>query len=619
MSAMTPTRVGEIRPSQLLWSFGVGAVVDLPNFSVMVLGADDWEEARGQPIAEERLLVAIRRSLGPQVARLLAPPPAPQSEGPYDPVGEAARIGVPVATFPEWFRCPICQLLAPLETRLFEFKPNPYRPDLARYVHALCSRAKGKPPTAVPARFLVACERGHMDDFPWVYFVHRGQPGCTGTLKFYEVGASLETANLWVECNECGNKRSMVEAFGQRQGSGLPACRGRHPHLREASGHCPERLKAILLGASNSWFPETRSVLSVPTHAGKLAQLVEEKWLYLGNATSPEVLRAFLNSLGFSEFATFDEQEVWREVESRRTAAEEGVTGGDEEADLKGPEWEVLSRPDPGLNGKDFWLSEVEAPRKFANLVESVVLGERLREVDALIGFTRLRSAGESNQGEARVRRAPLASQPPRWVPATEVHGEGVFLRFGLRRIREWAGKDGSRARERLLRRAHRGWRSARGLDPPEADFPGVVYAMLHSLSHALMREFSLECGYNSASIRERIYAPTGEEVDRAGILIYTAAPDSEGTLGGLVSLGRPAELGRLLGQALERARLCASDPLCSEHDPIKDGTLHGAACHACLFAPETSCEIGNRYLDRAVIVPTFRSTAIAFFGADPA
>jgi hypothetical protein len=200
-----------------------------------------------------------------------------------------------------------------------------------------------------------------------------------------------------------------------------------------------------------------------------------------------------------------------------------------------------------------------------------------------------------------------------------EVHGEGLFLRFGLDRIREWAEKNGSRTRERLLRQAHREWRSARRLDPPEADFPGIVYAMLHSLSHALMREFSLECGYNSASISERIYAPTGEEVDRAGILIYTAAPDSEGTLGGLVSLGRPAELGRLLAQALERARLCASDPLCSEHDPTKDGTLHGAACHACLFAPETSCEIGNRYLDRAVIVPTFRSTAIAFFGADPA
>ena len=142
---------------------------------------------------------------------------------------------------------------------------------------------------------------------------------------------------------------------------------------------------------------------------------------------------------------------------------------------------------------------------------------------------------------------------------------------------------------------------------------------MLHSLSHALMREFSLECGYNAASIRERIYAPGGPEAEEGSILIYTAAPDSEGTLGGLVSLGEPDELGRLLDQALAHAGLCASDPLCSEHDPTKDGTLHGAACHACLFAPETSCEVGNRYLDRALVVPTYRDAKAAIFELQPA
>jgi hypothetical protein len=459
----------------------------------------------------------------------------------------------------------------------------------------------------------VACGKGHMDDFPWVYFVHRGQPGCLSSLKFYEVGASLETANLWVECSDCGKKRSMVEAFGQKDEAALPACRGRHPHLREASGGCTERLKALLLGASNSWFPESRSVLSVPTRAGKLAQLVEQKWLYLGNATNLDVLKAFLKSPGFGEFAEFNDEEIWREVESRRNGPEDRATGGNEESDLKGPEWEVFSKPDPSLNGKDFWLTEVLPPPHFSVVVESVVLGERLREVNALVGFTRLRSAGETSPGETRVRRAPLSSLPPSWVPSTEVRGEGVFIRFARESICGWAERDSAKRRGGVLLQAHGKWRASRGLEP-EADFPGRVYAMLHSLSHALMREFSLECGYNSASIRERIYGPTQDGDDRAGLLIYTAAPDSEGTLGGLVGLGRAAELGRLLSQALERASLCASDPLCSEHDPRKDGSLHGAACHACLFAPETSCEIGNRYLDRTMIVPTFRSEDAAFF-----
>lgn len=138
---------------------------------------------------------------------------------------------------------------------------------------------------------------------------------------------------------------------------------------------------------------------------------------------------------------------------------------------------------------------------------------------------------------------------------------------------------------------------------------------MLHTLAHLLIRELALECGYNAASIRERIYADTGTGDPQAGILVYTAAADSDGTLGGLVELGKPENLGRLLEQALSRAKVCSSDPLCSEHDPEKDRTLHGAACHACAFVSETSCEKGNRYLDRALVVPTLEDTEAAFFG----
>jgi hypothetical protein len=137
---------------------------------------------------------------------------------------------------------------------------------------------------------------------------------------------------------------------------------------------------------------------------------------------------------------------------------------------------------------------------------------------------------------------------------------------------------------------------------------------MLHSLSHLLIRELALECGYNAASIRERIYADTAGDQPQAGILIYTAAADSDGTLGGLVDLGKPENLGRLLTQALNRAKICSSDPLCSEHDPEKDRSLHGAACHACSFVAETSCERGNRYLDRSLLISTLERTDAAFF-----
>jgi Domain of unknown function (DUF1998) len=159
----------------------------------------------------------------------------------------------------------------------------------------------------------------------------------------------------------------------------------------------------------------------------------------------------------------------------------------------------------------------------------------------------------------------------------------------------------------------HRGWRNSRKLDPDES-YPGIRYAMLHTLSHLLIRELALECGYNAASIRERIYANTEGDRKQAGILIYTAAADSDGTLGGLVELGRPDNLGRLLKQSLTRAGICSSDPLCSEHKPADDRSLHAAACHACSFVSETSCELGNRYIDRALLVPTLETNDAAFF-----
>ncbi len=168
-------------------------------------------------------------------------------------------------------------------------------------------------------------------------------------------------------------------------------------------------------------------------------------------------------------------------------------------------------------------------------------------------------------------------------------------------------------ARNANLFAGHRGWRNARKLDPGEV-YPGIRYAMIHTLSHLLIRELSLECGYNAASIRERIYADTQGDRKQAGILIYTAAADSDGTLGGLVELGRPENLGRLIKQALTRAEICSSDPLCSEHKPSEDRSLHAAACHACSFVSETSCEAGNRYIDRALIVPTLETSDTAFF-----
>lgn len=208
---------------------------------------------------------------------------------------------------------------------------------------------------------------------------------------------------------------------------------------------------------------------------------------------------------------------------------------------------------------------------------------------------------------------ASLSRSKPDWVPANQVHGEGIFVQFDEAALVKWEALDGVKKVDQMLRGGHKGWRNSRHLDPNEG-YPGIRYAMLHTLSHLLIRELALECGYNAASIRERIYADTSGDSPQAGILIYTAAADSDGTLGGLVDLGKPENLGRLLEQALNRSKICSSDPLCSEHDPEKDRSLNGAACHACSLVAETSCERGNRYLDRSLLIPTLERADAAFF-----
>ena len=612
-------QVGQLNPSQLLYTYGIGAIVDLPQLSVIVTGLEDWptDPSIAREVTEARLLRAVRAQLGGQVKKLVFPPMTEETGPLPDPFDEQARIGVPVAAFPRWMVCPSCRLLAPLKSGLFELKPDLYHPDRTHYEHSNCNKP-GKKPTVLPARFLVACESGHLDDFPWVEFAHHDRPACDAPLlRLSEYGASGEARDLEVKCDTCGARRRLADAFGRENRENMPLCRGRRPHLRDFDPGCERNMRAIVLGASNSWFPVILATVAIPEATDRLALLVEEHWAILQNATTPEVLEAFFNIGQLGAFAGYSRADLWKAIQRKRT----GIETEDESVkpDLRSPEWQVLSQPDPARNSSDFRLRPVEPPAGFANRIAQVVLVERLREVQALVGFTRIDSPGElAEPGTEEIQSiAPIARHPPTWVPAVEVRGEGILIRFDEARLQAWLTRASVKGRDAEFLDSHTRWRASRSIVPPEANYPGLRYAVLHSFSHALIRQLALECGYTFASIRERIYSRNPDEAGgpMAGILIYTAAPDSEGTLGGLVSLGEPKALERHIEAALESARLCASDPTCAEHQPSQTGiSVHGAACHACMFAPETSCERGNRYLDRSLLVRTVEREDLAFF-----
>ena len=612
MSDMSP--VGEVRTSQVLWTYGPGALIDLPSLSVVTMGIDRWEKDRCIQIEEARLLSAVRNVLGPQIESLRMPP-FRQSED-IDPYSAEALIGVPVKPFPRWLRCVKCGLLSEFDLGLFKLKENRYRPENTRFVHEACKGSRGnlaaKDADAVPARFLLACRNAHLDDFPWHYFVHSGPSSCKGTLRFFESGASLQTENLWVKCDECGASRNMAHAFGKSGRENLPRCRGRHPHLDRYDGGCEERARAVLLGATNSWFPITLSALAIPLGRDPVLQLVRDGWDYFADVGSEAEVALIANTLR----KTGALPGIDKHSPAAICAAIEAVRAGEtqcrvSEADIKGPEWDVLIDPSPPTDWPHFLSKPVAAPKGFETRISGVLLLERLREVNALLGFTRVEAPEESADPDERPPMADLCAEAATWVPAGQVHGEGIFLRFDEEALRNWEERDSVRTRNAKLISGHRGWRNSRKLDPDDA-YPGARYVLLHTVAHLLIRELALECGYNAAGIRERIYADTGSE--QAGILVYTAAAGSDGTLGGLVNLGEPESLGRLLAQALSRAGICSSDPLCAEHEPDKDRSLHAASCHACSFVSETSCERGNRYIDRAFVVPTLDVAEAAFF-----
>jgi hypothetical protein len=251
--------------------------------------------------------------------------------------------------------------------------------------------------------------------------------------------------------------------------------------------------------------------------------------------------------------AKYTDDQIWRVVERKRR----GETEQPDPEDLKTPEYRVLTAPRQAPASNLFRIREGTVPLEHSRWLERVVLADRLREVRSLIGFTRIESPGEEEGEAEKERRGPISRGAPRWAPSSETRGEGLFLQFREEEVQKWV--DGKAVRDREFYSSHKQWKLMRRIRMPEAGYPGLRFVLLHSFAHALIRQFALECGYTGASLRERIYSkgPEEENGPMAGVLLYTAAPDSEGTLGGLVALGEAAALARHIDCALDAARLC--------------------------------------------------------------
>jgi hypothetical protein len=310
----------------------------------------------------------------------------------------------------------------------------------------------------------------------------------------------------------------------------------------------------------------------------------------------------------FPSLEPFPLLEVWTAILKQRGEIET------DEIDLRWPEWLAFRDPSTAASDKlEFFLEPGQIPGGFEERVARVVLARKLLEVRALLGFTRIDAAGSGTDDGLGEGIAPIYRSQPDWLPAVEVRGEGIFLELDEEAVSSWETRPEVQARAQVMAAKFSQWEAERKKVNP-SPFPGARYVLLHSLAHTLIRQLSLDCGYSASSVRERVYSSTDPARRMAGVLLYTASPDSEGSLGGLVDLGSPKRFPVLLRAALRSAARCSSDPLCADHQPDVHATINGAACHACVLASETSCETFNRFLDRNVLVPTMATSALAFF-----
>ncbi|EKF9101237.1 DUF1998 domain-containing protein [Vibrio cholerae] len=618
--------IGDVRPSQVITTFGPGTIVDLQTLSVIVSGIDTWSPQEELVIREPRLERALR------VNRFFQAEPVSGGFG--------YRKGtVPVSVFPRYQVCsnPNCATLSEyrglkygypsLEDRTEklrkEYGGDPNFNHLCRYNDITqeieckapnCSgRGKGKRAPTVPAPFVVACPSGHIDDFPWRAYVHRdADDPCRQRMQLVYSGTTGSVSDIWVYC-ACGKKRSVSDAFGENRSLALGECLRKRPWLGIKNidpDECKHagQVRAIQRGATNGWFPLVRSALSIKEAASPIGQALKKCPQYqVEKIDSPEKLQTLLDMKMFPALAEFKAEDIWRTIEKARGNIE------NDEIDLRLPEWNAF-RDIAGSNQgeqSDFFLEAGEVPDFLADKVERIVLARKLLEVRALTSFTRIDYAsGMDDDGMGA--SAPIYKEQQDWLPAVEVRGEGIFLELKEEALIAWEAEPGVQKRAAAIEQKYKEWAAERGVDAD--DFPGARYVLLHSLAHVLMRQLALDCGYSESSVRERIYSSTDPERKMAGILLYTASADSEGSLGGLVDLGTKERFPNLIHNALENAKRCSSDPLCADHQPDVHATINGAACHACVLAPETSCEAFNRFLDRNFLVPTMAYSDMAYF-----
>ncbi|HAJ58089.1 MAG TPA: hypothetical protein DCP31_01470 [Cyanobacteria bacterium UBA8543] len=635
---------GPIRRAQLIAPYGVGAMIVVRDgTSLITAGLDHWyqrEDGRNDVDQSEFRVEEWRLAQQLRVDHFRLPPDFRTAhKGASVP---NALLTVPFLRFPQWHYCQSCGHLKELKLpqRSKEKCPKCEENKRNRYL--------------VQVPIIAMCDHGHIQDFPWREWVHRSDnPTCKKPMRLVGTG-SATLGGLSVQC-ECKEKRSLSRITDTEQDNGNDTtflskylnkksaqdssespqflCQGKRPWLgTEESEPCDRPLRGSLRSASNVYYSQVRSAIYLQRgNDSELISILEEPPISTLIATlsqanveiTPEFLRGQYPQL-LQPFSNEDIQAALKTILSGEDndSDEIVVESDDPETHFRRPEFNVLrtERDEKQLKSRNIDLDnyDLDIGRYFSR----IMLVDKLRETRALAGFTRIFPENDLtlnlNALQEILRRNPLPPQNS-WLPAYVVYGEGIFLELNERRLQQWLAQNGDAVQERIkpLVQRYQQVQERRHL----RDRPLTPrFILLHTFAHLLMNRLTFECGYSSAALRERLYVSDNPDAPMAGVLIYTAAGDSEGTMGGLVRMGKPNNFEPMVRAALEAASWCSADPVCMEigaRGGQGPDSCNLAACHNCALVPETACEQFNRFLDRGVVVGDINNRSLGFFTYD--
>ncbi|MDV4152122.1 DUF1998 domain-containing protein [Clostridium sp. AL.422] len=605
-----------IRFGQALSPFGAGAMVDFKDQTLMAAAPEYWRQF--SEIHDQRLEALL------------------DVEKFHLPVDKESMSGLPFVRFPQWYFCPRCKVFKPLTEWEKEYKPSS-KSKTTDMITPKCMECQLQ---LVPAGIVVACENGHIDDFPWVNWVHDksgGIPCNKPLLKLKNSSSALGLEGLMIECVSCKAKASMKGAFNKDVFSNME---GKYHRKYKCSGNTPWKgikkdcslyPNTLQRGALNIYFPKVVSSLVIPPYSNEINTLVRESKAY----------NKLIDQLNDEEYVSFKgedniisshiekiAQEIHQNENIVKIIVSNYLSNKDEVAKLTKEEYRLQEYnaligniPKECMSERDFKIEIQKDISKYGTkLISKVTLVKKLREVRALVGFSRINPSDQNiisgfNEGDNLPKGfVPIKEKETTWYPAYETRGEGIFIEFDNEKINDWInGCEEINTRIELLNNRFNVKQAKNGSRTREIT---PKFVLLHTIAHLLIKELSFQSGYDSAALTERIYCNVESEEVMSGILIYTSSGDSEGTLGGLVRQGRYDTLPKILKDAVGKAQWCSSDPVCIDSLGQGRDSMNLSACHACTLISEISCEEFNVLLDRALIVGTLENKKIGFFNS---